>query len=351
MKFFLTGGAGFIGSHLAERLIAGGHAVTVLDDLSTGSMDNLRRLTGHSRFAFRQGTILDALAVRARVRAADYVVHLAAAVGVRTILEKPLASLRSNVEGTERVLSACQEFHRPVLLASSSETYGKNEAESLCEDADSILGSSSVDRWSYATAKKFDEFLGLAYHRTHGLPVTITRFFNIVGPRQAARYGMVLPAFVRAALANQPLRVFGDGRQTRNFTYIDDCVDALLRLVRNPLAAGKIINIGGCEEVSILELAGRVKRQAASSSPVVIVPYEEAYPEGTFEDMRRRVPCICRMEALTGWRPATGLDTIIRKTIAHEYAQAFPPAAPNSPRTKPARGPTYPFCADSEGVK
>lgn len=323
MKVFITGGAGFIGSHLAERLIADGHSVTIVDDLSTGSLDNLRALLEHPRLQFVEGTILNRGLVRAHVSACDYAVHLAAAVGVRTILGKPLASLKTNVEGSESVLGACQEFSRPILLASTSETYGKNEADSLCEDADSILGPSSIARWSYATAKKLDEFLALAYHASHGLPVTIMRFFNIVGPRQAARYGMVLPAFVRAALANQPIRVFGDGGQTRNFTYIDDCIDAMLRLMRNPLAAGKIVNIGGAEEISILELAERVKRAACSSSPIVMVPYREAYPEGGFEDMRRRVPCIRRMQTLTGWSPDTNLAAIIRKTIFFERNRAM----------------------------
>src|SRR5579872_4208261 len=199
MKFLITGGAGFIGSHLTQRLIAEGHAVTVLDDLSTGSLDNLSAFIGHPQMQFVQGTILNRPLVHAQVSTCDQVVHLAAAVGVHTILEKPLSSLQTNVDGTASVLSACAEFRRPVLIASTSETYGKNSADSLCEDADSILGPSSIERWSYATAKKVDEILGLAYHATHGVPVIITRFFNIAGPRQSARYGMVLPAFVRAA--------------------------------------------------------------------------------------------------------------------------------------------------------
>jgi len=318
MNFFITGGAGFIGSHLTERLLAEGHRVAVLDDLSTGRLENLGSVLSHPRLRFQEDTILNRRAVHAQAADCDYVIHLAAAVGVRTILENPLSSLKTNLDGCQNVLDACAEFGRPVLLASTSETYGKNIADSLCEDADSILGPSSIQRWSYAAAKKLDEFLGLGYHAAHGIPVTITRFFNIVGPRQAARYGMVLPAFVRAALANQPIRVFGDGEQTRNFTYIDDCMDALLRLIRNPLAAGNIFNIGGSEEVSIRELAERVKRAASSSSAIVTVPYDEAYPEGGFEDMRRRVPCICRMEALTGWRPVTDLDSVIRRTIDFE---------------------------------
>jgi len=322
MKVFITGGAGFIGSHLAEHLIAGGHSVAILDDLSTGSLDNLNALRHRPEMRFVEGTILNWRLVRTHVADCDYVVHLAAAVGVRTILEKPLGSLKTNVEGSENVLNACQKSGRRLLLASTSETYGKNDAGSLCEDADSILGASSIARWSYAAAKKLDEFLAMAYHAAHGLPVTITRFFNVVGPRQSARYGMVLPAFVRAALAHQPIRVFGDGGQTRNFTYIDDCIDAMLRLMRNPLAAGKIVNIGGAEEISILNLAERVKRAARSSSSIVTIPYGEAYPEGGFEDMRRRVPCICRMEALTGWTPTTDLTEIIQRTVAFEQQHA-----------------------------
>ena len=321
MHFLITGGAGFIGSHLTESLIGDGHSATVLDDLSTGSLDNLTTLLHHPRLRFIEGTIFNRELVRAQVSICDRAIHLAAAVGVHTILEQPLASLKTNVEGTETVLSACAEFQRPVLLASTSETYGKNDADSLCEDADSILGPSSIERWSYATAKKLDEFMGLAYHAAHGLPVTITRFFNIAGPRQSPRYGMVLPAFVRAALSNQPIRVFGDGAQSRNFTYIDDCVGAVMRLLRGSNVAGKIFNIGSDEEVSMYTLAERVKEAADSSSRIVMVPYEEAYPEGGFEDMRRRVPCICRIEAHTGWRPTTDLESIIRKTILFERAR------------------------------
>jgi UDP-glucose 4-epimerase len=321
MHFLITGGAGFIGSHLTECLIGDGHSTTVVDDLSTGSLENLTALVDHPRLRFLDNTILNRELIRTQVSICDRVVHLAAAVGVHTILERPLASLKTNVEGTENVLSACAEFRRPVLLASTSETYGKNDADSLCEDDDSILGPSSIERWSYATAKKLDEFMGLAYHASHGLPVTITRFFNIAGPRQSARYGMVLPAFVRAALANQPIRVFGDGAQSRNFTYIDDCVAAVMRLLGNSNTAGKIFNIGSDEEVSMHRLAERVKQAADSSSRIVMVPYAEAYPEGGFEDMRRRVPCICRIEALTGWRPTTDLESIIRKTILFERAR------------------------------
>jgi len=315
MNFLITGGAGFIGSHLTERLLSQGDRVTVLDDLSTGSLDNLEASLTNRRFEFLQGSILDQALVRKLASKADYVIHLAAAVGVRRILKDPLSSLKVNVEGAESVLRACADSRVPILLASTSEVYGKNEADSLCEDADSVIGSSSISRWSYATAKKLDEFLGLAYAQTYNVPVTITRFFNIVGPRQSSRYGMVLPKFVRSALANEPIRVFGDGMQTRNFTYVGDCIEALMRLISAPSATGNIFNIGGTEEVSILELAQRVKAAAGSSSQIVRIPYEDAYPEGGFEDMQRRVPCICKIQGLTGWSPSTRLEEVIRKAV------------------------------------
>lgn len=323
MNFFITGGAGFIGSHLAERLLSRGDRVTVLDDLSTGSLDNLEIALGNRHLEFLEGSILDHALVRRLASKADFVIHLAAAVGVRRILQDPLSSLKVNVEGAESVLRACVDSRVPILLASTSEVYGKNEADSLCEDADSVIGSSSISRWSYATAKKLDEFLGLAYSQTYNVPVTITRFFNIVGPRQSSRYGMVLPKFVRAALANEPIRVFGDGKQTRNFTYVGDCIEALMRLISTPSATGNIFNIGGTEEISILELAQRVKAAAHSNSQVVTVPYEEAYPEGGFEDMQRRVPCICKIQGLTGWAPTTSLEEVIRKAVVFEEERSF----------------------------
>ncbi len=327
-KFLITGGAGFIGSHLSERLVLEGYRVTVLDDLSTGSIDNLAALTGHPQFEFVQGSVLNRSLVRRLVAASDRVIHLAAAVGVRRILQDPLSSLKINIDGCDNVLSACAESGRGVLIASTSEVYGKNDAESLCENADSILGPASIERWSYATAKKLDEFLALAYHASYGIPVIVTRFFNIVGPRQSARYGMVLPAFVRSALAGNPIRVFGDGAQTRNFTYVDDCINALLLLLDNPASNGKVFNIGGSEEISMQALAERVRCAADASSRIEIVSYKEAYPEGSFEDMRRRVPCICHIRGLTGWAPTTSLDAIIRRTIEHENNRAKLDALP-----------------------
>jgi nucleoside-diphosphate-sugar epimerase len=318
VNILITGGAGFIGSHLTERMLAEGRRITVLDDLSTGSIENLRLAFDCSKFEFVEGSVLDTSLVGRLVERSDVVVHLAAAVGVRYVLDHPLATIKTNVEGAGIVLGACARFNRKVLVASTSEVYGKNPAESLCETADSILGPSSLSRWSYATSKKLDEFLALAYAATQGLPVVVTRFFNIVGPRQAGRYGMVLPNFIQAALGDEPIRVFGDGRQTRNFTYIGDCIDALLALLASPPAEGEIVNIGSPHEISILELAERVRSIAGSSSPIVGVPYAQAYPEGGFEDMRRRVPCICKIARLTGWAPHTTLDEMISHTLHYE---------------------------------
>jgi UDP-glucose 4-epimerase len=328
MRVLVTGGAGFIGSHLAERLISQGSRVIALDDLSTGSRDNLAALLEHPDFEFVEDSILHADVVRRLVERCDLVVHLAAVVGVRNVLSRPLATIRTNVEGTDVVLDACARRNRKVLVASSSEVYGKNGDGPLCEEADSVLGPASVSRWSYATAKKIDEFLALAYAQTFGLPVIVTRFFNIVEPRQAGRYGMVLPSFVRAALAGEPIRVFGDGRQTRNFCFVDDCIEALLRLLALPEGSDPVFNIGGVEEISMLDLARRVRSITGSPSPIVRVPYEQAYPEGGFEDMRRRVPCICRIRRAAGWSPSTSVDAMILATAGHERHRLSPPGRP-----------------------
>lgn len=325
MKILITGGAGFIGSHLAERLIADGRHVDILDNLSTGSLENLTSVLNHERLEFIEGSVLDRTLIDRLVHGADLVVHLAAAVGVRYILDQPLESLKTNVGGTEAVLAAAARHGRKILVASTSEVYGKNTSDSLCETADSILGPASVSRWSYATGKKLDEFLALAYAQTYGLPVIVTRFFNIVGARQRSRYGMVLPNFIRAALAGEPIRVFGDGRQTRNFTFVGDCVEALVRLLDCRAAEGEIFNIGGPHEISILELAECVKRLTRSSSSIVHVPYDEAYPEGSFEDMRRRVPCVCKIGKITGWSPQTTMYDMIQATLCH-YQSPLPPS-------------------------
>ena len=321
-RVLITGGAGFIGSHLTERLLAEGCRVTVLDDLSTGSLENLAVALGDPRLDFIEGTILDPPLVRRLVRSHDLVIHLAAAVGVRYILDNPLSTIKTNVRGTDILLEAAADAGAKVLMASTSEVYGKNDSESLCEEADSVLGPASKSRWSYATGKKLDEFLALAYARTARLPVVMLRFFNIAGPRQAGRYGMVLPTFVRAATAGEPLRVFGDGCQTRNFTYVEDCVEALWRLLSCPAAEGEAVNIGGSEEISIFDLARRVLHVTGSTSPIVRVSYEEAYPGGDFEDMRRRVPCICKIRRLVGWSPLTPLDDMIRATARLEEQAA-----------------------------
>jgi UDP-glucose 4-epimerase len=326
MKVLITGGAGFIGSHLTERMLREGRQVTVLDDLSTGWIENLRGAFDYPGFEFVEGSVLDAGTVRRLVAQSDIVVHLAAAVGVRYVLEHPLATILTNVDGTHIVLDACGKTGKKALVASTSEVYGKNPSDALCETADSILGASSLSRWSYATSKKLDEFLALAYAKTHSLPVVVTRFFNIVGPRQASRYGMVLPNFIRAALKDEPIRVFGDGCQTRNFTYVSDCIDALMGLLRSPQAEGEIVNIGSPHEISILNLAEKVKSIVGSSSQIVKVPYELAYPEGGFEDMRRRVPCICKISRLIGWSPTTSLDDMIARTIGPARHQPPLPA-------------------------
>src|SRR5579863_10101754 len=324
MRVLITGGAGFIGSHLSERMLRDACQVTVLDDLSTGCIENLRRAFDYPGFEFVEGSVLDANVVRPLVAQSDMVVHMAAAVGVRYVLDHPLATIRTNVEGTHIVLDACAHFGTKTLVASTSEVYGKNVSDALCETADSVLGPSSLSRWSYATSKKLDEFLALAYAATHGLPVVVTRFFNIVGPRQTGRYGMVLPNFIQAAMENEPIRVFGDGLQSRNFTFIGDCLDAVLLLLASKQAEGEIVNIGSPHEISILELAARVRSSAGSSSPIIRVPYAQAYPEGGFEDMRRRVPCICKIGRLIGWVPHTTIDEMVAQTLAYELRSKSP---------------------------
>jgi UDP-glucose 4-epimerase len=322
MRYCVTGGAGFIGSHLSERLMGAGHAVTVLDDLSSGSLANLQSVCREPQFQFLKGDVRDFKTVCRAVRNSDAIIHFAAAVGVRRILTDPLGSMQINVDGTESVLKAALRFELPVLLASSSEVYGKQHAQRLCETADSVFGPATTSRWSYATAKKLDEFLGLAYHAKYGLPVIIARFFNIVGPRQTAAYGSVLPNFVRAALAGRPISVYGDGLQTRNFTGVWDCVEALIALMSSSRSIGEIFNIGTPQEISILDLATLVKRLTGSLSSIDLVPYEEAYPEGGFEDMRSRAPCLCKIQSYTGWAPQYAIDDVIFAAAKHEKTAA-----------------------------
>ncbi len=316
MKALITGGAGFVGSHLAERLLAEGHAVTVVDNLVTGRAENLRHLAGDPRLEVHNDTVLNEELVRALVPRHDVVFHLAAAVGVRWIIENPLLSIHTNIRATEIVLEAASLNGTKVLVASTSEVYGKNEKESLSEDDDSVIGSTQITRWLYANTKATDEFLTLAYHRDRGLPVTIVRFFNTVGPRQTGRYGMVVPRFVRQALAGEPLTVHGDGTQTRCFTDVRDSVRAVAELARLPAADGQVFNIGNPREISIRGLAELVITLTGSRSEVQLVPYSDAYPAG-FEDMRRRVPNVEKLRAYLGWAPAIPLEENLRRIIDH----------------------------------
>jgi UDP-glucose 4-epimerase len=318
-SILITGGAGFIGSHLADALIERGDRVAIIDDLSTGAVANIRHLKGHPNFSYTLDTIANEAVLAELIDESDAVVHLAAAVGVQLIVQSPVRTIETNVNGTELVLRWAAKKGKTVLIASTSEVYGKSERAPFREDDDLVLGPSTINRWSYACSKLLDEFLALAYHKERDLPVIIARLFNTVGPRQTGRYGMVLPRFVRAALRDVPLRVYGDGQQTRCFCYVGDTVRALIALLDHPDAVGKIFNVGNPQEVSILELAQRVVKLAQSSSPIVLVPYEHAYEAG-FEDMRRRVPDISRLTALTGFRPTLDLDDIIRTVIEYEQA-------------------------------
>lgn len=316
-SILITGGAGFIGSHLADALIERGDRVAIIDDLSTGAVANIRHLKGHPNFSYTLDTIANEAVLAELIDESDAVVHLAAAVGVQLIVQSPVRTIETNVNGTELVLRWAAKKGKTVLIASTSEVYGKSDRAPFREDDDLVLGPSTINRWSYACSKLLDEFLALAYHKERDLPVIIARLFNTVGPRQTGRYGMVVPRFVRAALRDVPLRVYGDGQQTRCFCYVGDTVRALIALLDHPEAVGKIFNVGNPQEVSILDLAQRVVKLANSSSPIVLVPYEHAYEAG-FEDMRQRVPDISRLTALTGFRPTLDLDAIIRTVIEYE---------------------------------
>lgn len=313
MRALITGGAGFIGSHLAEHLLALGHDVVILDDFSTGSTANLTWTS--EAVTMVRGSILDEAAVAEATDGCDTVFHLAAAVGVHTIVNRPLESLRKNLLGTETVLDVARRRGTRVLLASSSEVYGKNTKDRLDEDDDRVLGSPLKSRWSYAAVKGLDELLAYCHWREHGLRAVIVRPFNIVGPRQSAQHGMVVPTLVGQALAGRPLTVHGDGTQRRCFCAVGDIVPALVKLVTDPRAYGRVFNLGGTEEVSMRELADRVLRVTGSHSPVVHVPYERAYEPG-FEDMARRMPDTTRARQLIGFRPRTGLDEVIAAVAA-----------------------------------
>ena len=308
MKNVITGGAGFIGSHLTEHLLARGEEVTIIDDLSTGSLDNLSTVGSNANLV--SGSILDKDLVQQTIDGADRVFHLAAAVGVKRIVERPLESLRTNIHGTENVLEAARQANVVVLLASTSEIYGKNTSDRLSEDSDRILGSPLKSRWTYAAAKGLDESFAHAYWQDFALRVAIVRLFNTVGPRQTGRYGMVLPNLVGQALRDEPLTVYGDGQQTRCFSYVGDVIPAMVRLSETTDAYGQAFNLGGLREVSILQLAEHVIHLLGSSSTIRFIPYQQAYAEG-FEDMRRRVPDNTRAARLVGFNPTTTLDQMI----------------------------------------
>ncbi|GAA3455347.1 MULTISPECIES: NAD-dependent epimerase/dehydratase family protein [Dactylosporangium] len=322
--YLITGGAGFIGSHLADALLARGDRVVVLDNLSTGRLANLDAASGHPHFRFVQGSVLDEVVVDELVHQADIVVHLAAAVGVKLIVEQPLKSLTTNIRGSEIVIAAAYRYRRTVMVASTSEIYGKNSSGPLDEQADRVLGSPAVTRWSYSTAKAVEEILANAYHHERGLPTIVVRLFNTVGPRQSPSYGMVIPRLVRQAVAGEPLTVFGTGRQTRCFAHVSDAVRAMLALLGDPAATGGTFNVGADEETSILRVAELVIELAGSSSPIELIPYDQAYGSG-FEDMHRRVPDTGRLRALTGWAPRYGLLDVLGEMIAearHEHDAA-----------------------------
>lgn len=324
MKVFITGGAGFIGSHLATRILDRGDRVLVLDDLSTGSMSNIEHLVGRDGFEYRIGSALDTPLVTECVDRCDVTVHLAAAVGVRLIVERPVHTIETNIGATETVLTAASKKGKLVLLASTSEVYGKSTKIPFSELDDLQLGPTSHSRWAYACSKAMDEWLGFAYTRERGVPVIVVRFFNTVGPRQTGRYGMVLPNFAAQAIAGEPITVFGTGTQQRCFGHVDDAVEALLRLLGTPSAVGQVFNIGSDEEVSMLGLAEQVRDAAGSSSDITLIPYSEAYPEG-FEDMMRRVPDVSKLERTINFRPRITLAQIIRDVVADQRARLSAP--------------------------
>jgi UDP-glucose 4-epimerase len=317
MRILITGGAGFIGSHLSEALLDAGHQVLVLDDLSTGAIDNIAHLRKRPGFEYTIDSVFNEPLVAEMVDRADVVFHLAAAVGVKLIVERPVHTIETNVHGTEVILRHAAKKKKLVFIASTSEVYGKSAAVPFREDADLVMGATFRHRWAYACSKALDEFLALAHWKEKKLPVVVVRFFNTVGPRQTGQYGMVLPTFVRQALSGDPITVFGDGTQSRSFTYVGDAVDALMRLMVHPGALGQVFNIGNIEELTILELAERIRKMTGTNSRIVKIPYDQAYEAG-FEDMPRRVPDLSKIRAAVGYEPKVGLDEIIERVIAYQ---------------------------------
>ena len=323
-KMLITGGAGFIGSHLAERLLAEGHHVTLLDDLSTGRTDNIHHLINDPRVRLVRDSVENSQTINHLAGDCDAIFHLASAVGVQLVVDEPVKTIATTIHGTEVVLAAAARFDRPVLLTSSSEVYGKGSRVPFAEDDDVVMGATRFARWSYAYSKGIDEFLALAYHRKHRLPAVIVRLFNTVGPRQVGRYGMVLPRFVQAALKNEPLQVYGDGTQSRCFCHVSDVVAALVKLIGTPAAAGEVFNLGSDREISMNDLARRVIDLAGSKSEIRHIPYEQAYGTNQFDDMARRVPRLDKIRKVIGFSPAHDLDEIIRSVIDYERRSPSP---------------------------
>lgn len=319
--YLVTGGAGFIGSHVCERLLGSGKSVLVIDDLSTGNLSNLEKCVENPEFSYTIGSVCDEPLVSEAVDLCGTVIHLAAAVGVETIIRQPVESIEVNVRGTENVLRAADKKQRRVFIASTSEVYGKGEAVPFSEEGDIVLGATSRSRWSYACSKAMDEFLALAYWKDRGLPVTIGRLFNTVGPRQSGAYGMVLPRFVAQALSGKPLTVYGSGGQSRCFSLVDEVVTCILALVENRDSTGLAVNIGSTQEITIHDLARKVIDRTGSRSEIVLVPYDEAYPKD-FEDMQRRIPDVSRLVGLTGFAPQAGIDEILDRILASSPSRA-----------------------------
>ncbi|MBN1787170.1 MAG: SDR family NAD(P)-dependent oxidoreductase [Sedimentisphaerales bacterium] len=311
----VTGGAGFIGSHLCEHLLADGQKVIVIDDLSTGSLDNIQQLLSNGRFKFIEGSVRDADLIRNTIKQVDCVYHLAAAVGVNLIVERPVHTIETNIHGTEVVLCAANKFGKKVLITSTSEVYGKNEQVPFKEDDDTVLGSTKFSRWSYACSKAIDEFLALAYHKQFGLEVVIVRLFNTIGPRQTGRYGMVVPRFIGWAMKNEPLLIYGTGKQSRSFTYVGDVIKAMSALMESEKSNGEVFNVGSSEEITIEKLAEKVITKTNSKSEKKYIPYDQAYGQG-FDDMQRRLPSLEKIKQIVGYEPSTGLDETIGKIIA-----------------------------------
>ncbi len=324
MKALITGGAGFIGSHLAERLLQTGHEVVALDDLSTGSLSNIEGILENPRFRFVYDDVRSSETVHLLIEPCDVVFHLAAAVGVQLIVDQPVHTIETNIHGTEVVLAVANKFRKKIVLASTSEVYGKSEKVPFREDDDTVLGSTRFSRWSYACSKAIDEFLGLAYHQQFGLPVVVVRFFNTVGPRQTGRYGMVVPRFVERAIKNEPLLIYGTGKQSRCFAYVGDVIDGVISLMDVPEAAGRVYNIGSTEEISIEALADKIIEMTGSQSEKRFISYEEAYGR-SFDDMMRRVPSLDRVRETVGFKPKTTLKETLNHIIREKRRELQEP--------------------------